>query len=57
MPVFDMRGKPLPPGHPLSRGPLIVFGAKRPDSSKTPSPESSPPEGERGKPIPEKPKA
>lgn len=28
MAVIDRRGKPLPEGHPLKNGPLVIFGRK-----------------------------
>jgi hypothetical protein len=34
--VFKMRTGPLPNNHPLKNG-LVVFGAKRPNSSAKPS--------------------
>ena len=37
MPVIDNRGNPLDADHPFA-SPCIVFGMKRPDSSKTSSP-------------------
>lgn len=36
MAVIDRRGQPLPEGHPLKDGALVILGGKRPGESKQP---------------------
>jgi hypothetical protein len=37
MAVIDRRGQPLPEGHPLKDGALVILGGKRPSASNVPS--------------------